>query len=76
MKSSLHPAVAACIIILAVGGIVFFLWRGSQGINRGGGRLQSDLNFDAVSKKAQQDPEQFRKELEASIKRGQAGKGE
>lgn len=75
MKSSVHPAVAVGVIVVAVGGALFFLWRGSQGVNGGRGRLQSDLNFDAVSKGAQQDPEKFRKDVEASFKRDQERAG-
>jgi hypothetical protein len=75
MKFSLHPAVVAAIVAIVVEDTLFLFWRYSEGVNTGSGRLQSDLKLDAAGKQAAQNPEQFQKSLEESIKRDRERKG-
>ena len=69
MKSSLHPAAIAAVLLIVICGVIFMVWRNTEGVNHGSGRLVSDLKIDDSTKRAQNDPEAWRKEVEASIKK-------
>jgi hypothetical protein len=75
MKNPVHPAIVATAIVLVVAGAVFFLWRGSMGVNTGPGKLQSDLKLDEATQEAQKDPEKFRKAVEESLQKDKARGG-
>lgn len=69
MKRQIHPAVIAIILTVAIGLVVFLIWRGSEGINPGPGRMESDLDMGRAAEDAKKDPAKFQKELEESLKR-------
>ncbi|HLK56907.1 MAG TPA: hypothetical protein VKU00_10095 [Chthonomonadaceae bacterium] len=75
MKTAVHPAVVITVIVVVAAGAIFFVWRGSQGINTGPGKMQSDLKMDEAAKKAQQDPEAFRKAVQESLQKDKARNG-
>jgi hypothetical protein len=68
MKSQINPAVGIGIVVVVALGAIFMLWRGSLGVNKSGGRMQSDLDFSKIEK----DPEKLKKELEESIRKSGA----
>jgi len=70
MKSQVHPAVVIAIIAVVLGVAIFFVYKGSGGVNGGDGKLKSDLNMDGAMKKAEQDPEAFKKAIQDSAKKG------
>ena len=75
MKASLPPAVVVGVLLVVVAGVIFFLWHGSQGVNSGPGRMQSDLKMDKATQAAQQNPEEFRKQVEESLKKNGVSSG-
>ena len=68
MKSQINPTVAIGILVVVALGAVFMLWRGSLGVNKSGGRMQSDLDFSKIEK----DPEKLKKGIEESLRKSGA----
>ena len=75
MKQQIHPAVVVGVLVVVVLGAAFAIYKGGNGINSGNGKLQSDLKMDEASKKAQADPEAFKKEIQDSLKKNNVKMG-
>jgi hypothetical protein len=75
MKQQVHPAVVVAVLVVVVLGAVFAIYKGGNGINSGNGKLQSDLKLDEAAKKAQSDPEAFKKEIQDSMKKNNVKMG-
>jgi hypothetical protein len=76
VKKSVHPAVIVAVLVVVVSAVVLVLWKGSQGVNPGPGKLQSDLKLDEASKAAQADPDKFKAAVEASMAKDKAAHGQ
>ncbi len=75
MKQNVNPAVFISILAVVVVVAGFFLWKSSQGINPGPGKLQSDLKLDDAAKAAQNDPDKFSKAVQDSLNKNKATQG-
>ncbi len=69
MKQQVHPAVVIGVLVVVAIGAIFFVYKGSNGVNSGTGKLQSDLKMDEAAKKADSDPEAFKKSVQDSLKK-------
>jgi hypothetical protein len=70
MKQQVSPAVAIIVVLVALCGIGFFLWRQTGGRSPSEGRLKSDLDTSLMEK----DPAKFKQELDALIQRDKAAR--
>ena len=65
MKKQVSPVVAIVIILIALLGVGAFIFKGSQGVNTGPGKLESNLD----SSKMESDPVKFEAAIKASLEK-------
>lgn len=70
MKSQINPVVAVILIVVVVAVAGFLIWRGSQGVNTGSGRLKSDLDFSKMEK----DPVKLQQGIQELLRKEQQEK--
>jgi hypothetical protein len=70
MKNQLNPKVAFTIIALVLIGAVFFVWKSSNGVNTGSGRMQSNLG------PIEKDPNKLQQEIRQSIEADKKSHGQ
>jgi len=72
LKQQVSPVVAIVIIVIVLLGVGAFIYKGSQGVNPGSGKLQSDLDFGKMEK----DPAKFEAGVRESLAKDKQRNGQ
>ena len=70
MKSQVNPIVVVIVLVVVVLGLGLYFWQGSQGVNTGSGKLQSNLG------PIEKDPVKLQQGIEESLQRDKKRRGQ